>query len=77
MFFCARPPLLAGQGGRTFLSEWCFHHVDVHPYDGGEYDSVIPVGNDSLLLTYAVSTTPFDMRIVGTLIRVAPTRHEP
>jgi hypothetical protein len=40
--------------------------VETHPYDGGEYDSVMQIpGTDTLLLTYAASRSPFDMKIMG------------
>ena len=45
--------------------------MGVIPYDGGSYDSVIPVpGSDTLLVTYAVSTSPFDIKIMGALLSV-------
>jgi hypothetical protein len=58
---------LSLDGGRTFLEEFCFNKVNVVPYDGGSYDSVIavPGRRDTLLLTYAVSSSPFEMRIMG------------
>lgn len=57
-------------GGRTFLPEFCFNQVGVVPYDGGSYDSVIivPGSPDTLLLTYAVSRTPFDMQVYATCL---------
>jgi hypothetical protein len=58
-------------GGRTFLREVCYNKVAVQPYDGGEYDSVIQIpGTDTLLLTYAASTTAYDMQIMGLYINV-------
>eukprot|EP01046_Picozoa_sp_COSAG06_P059496 COSAG06_NODE_12325_length_1395_cov_1.211420_1_plen_72_part_00 len=42
------------------------------PYDGGSYDSVIAVPGrpDTLLLTYAVSSSPFEMKIMGMFVSV-------
>ena len=58
-------------GGRTFLPEVCYNKVATQPYDGGEYDSVMQIpGTNTLLLTYAVSTTPYDMEIVGMYLNV-------
>jgi hypothetical protein len=59
-------------GGRTFLEEFCFKKVTMVPYDGGSYDSVIAVPGrpDTLLLTYAVSSSPFEMKIMGMFVSV-------
>ena len=64
--------LSAGSQAGTFLDpEFCFHKVAVQPYDGGSYDSAIAIPRtDTLLLTYAVSRTPFDMSIEGMYLRV-------
>jgi len=61
----------APQAGTFLDPEFCFHKVAVQPYDGGSYDSVIAIpGTDTLLLTYAVSRTPFDMSIEGMYLTV-------
>ena len=63
--------VLAPQAGTFLDPEFCFHKVAVQPYDGGSYDSVIAIpGTDTLLLTYAVSRTPFDMSIEGMYLTV-------
>ena len=63
---------LSLDGGRTFLPEICYDDPLVHPYDGGEYDSVMQIpGTDELLLTYARCTdSPWDMEILGLTLSV-------
>ena len=58
--------------GRTFLDEWCFKEVNVDPFDGGQYDSVMEVSgsNGTLLLTYADSATAFETKIMGMFVSV-------
>ena len=48
------------------MPEICYDQPTIHPYDGGEYDSIMQIpGANQLLLTYVhcSSNHPFDMEI--------------
>ena len=44
---------LSTDGARSFTGEWCFFNQTHNPYDGAQYDAVVPIpGTDDLLLVY-------------------------
>ena len=62
---------LSIDGARSFTDEWCFFNQTHNPYDGAQYDAVVPIpGTDDLLLVYSDSRSSYESAVFGTAIRI-------
>jgi hypothetical protein len=62
---------LSLDGARSFTEEWCFLNQSHDPFDGGQYDAVVPIpGTDQLLLVYSDSRTMYESAVFGTIVSI-------